>query len=322
MPVYAGTVWDGGGVTTNVNTANNWDDNVNPAFDGTQAVTFGTGGTSATINANVSFLGLTFNRDNNFTVAAGAGNLTIGAGGINAAIPNATSRTYTISEGVVLGNDQTWTATNSGSGTATLIISGGISGVGRNLTVGGTGNMGISGVIGTGTGSLTKTGTDVLTLSGANTYTGATAVDGGTLSVNGSITSPVTVNSAGILGGSGTITGNITNSGTIAPGSGIDTLTITGNYTHNAGAVYQVEVNNAGQSDRLAISGTATFNGGAVSVLAGSGTYATSTNYTILTAGTVSGAFGSVTSNLAFLAPSLSYDPTNVYLMLTRNSTS
>src|SRR5215831_710056 len=47
------------------------------------------------------------------------------------------------------------------------------------------------------------------------------------------------------------------------------------------------------------------------------------TQYTILTAngaGGVGGTFSGVTSNLAFLDPSLSYDVHNVYLTMTRNS--
>ena len=47
------------------------------------------------------------------------------------------------------------------------------------------------------------------------------------------------------------------------------------------------------------------------------------TRYTILTAaGGVTGAFADVTSNLAFLDPSLSYDADNVYLRLARNDIS
>ena len=104
-----------------------------------------------------------------------------------------------------------------------------------------------------------------------------------------------------------------------APGDSIGTLTINGSYTQEAGSTYLVEVDAAGQSDKLAVTGTATLNGGTVSVLAESGTYALSTTYTILTAASISGQYASVTSNLAFLTPSLSYDATDVSLELTRN---
>ncbi|RYE28285.1 MAG: autotransporter domain-containing protein, partial [Hyphomicrobiales bacterium] len=81
--------------------------------------------------------------------------------------------------------------------------------------------------------------------------------------------------------------------------------------------------NAAGQGDRIVASGSATIAGGTVQVLAESGNYAASTNYTILTAsGGVSGSFSSVTSNLAFLTPSLAYDSQNVTLTMTRNDTS
>lgn len=173
----------------------------------------------------------------------------------------------------------------------------------------------------TGAGSLTKTGAGLLRLSGTNTYTGATFINAGSLIVDGSIASPVTMNAGGTLKGSGSITGNVSNFGTLAPGNSIGTLTVSGNYTHNPGAVYEAEVNAAGQSDLLIVTGTATLNGGTVSVLAAPGTYNATTNYTLLTAtGGVIGSFAGVTSNLAFLTPTLSYDANNVFLALDRNS--
>ncbi|MBA4418491.1 MAG: hypothetical protein C0392_11380 [Syntrophus sp. (in: bacteria)] len=130
-----------------------------------------------------------------------------------------------------------------------------------------------------------------------------------------------TLDNTGTLGGIGTIIGSFNNNGIIAPGnSSIGTMTITGDYNHNAGATYQVHVDAAGQSSKLNITGTATLNGGTVSVLAGSGIYSTSTTYTILTAGTVNGTFANAMSNLIFLTPSLNYDANNAYLILARNS--
>ena len=72
-----------------------------------------------------------------------------------------------------------------------------------------------------------------------------------------------------------------------------------------------------GQSDRVNVAGTATINGGTVQVVAAPGNYGTSTTYTILNAtGGVSGAYSGVSSNFAFLTPSLSYDANNVFLTL------
>jgi fibronectin-binding autotransporter adhesin len=65
--------------------------------------------------------------------------------------------------------------------------------------------------------------------------------------------------------------------------------------------------------------GIATLKGGTVSVLGDTGVYKEYTRYTILTADKVDGTFKGVETNLAFLAPSLSYDDKNAFLSLTRN---
>ena len=73
-----------------------------------------------------------------------------------------------------------------------------------------------------GGGSVTQSGAGNLILSNTNTYTGATTVNAGTLSVNGSIAgSNVTVNNGGMLGGIGTA-GSMTvaSGGTLIAGSG------------------------------------------------------------------------------------------------------
>ncbi|OJU06198.1 MAG: hypothetical protein BGN87_13100 [Rhizobiales bacterium 65-79] len=172
-----------------------------------------------------------------------------------------------------------------------------------------------------GTGALEQVaGTTILT-AGSGAFTGPTSISGGVLRVDGWIgNSAVTVN-GGIVGGTGTVGDLIVEpGGTIAPGNSIGTLNVAGDVGFSAGSTYQVEVNAAGQSDLIAASGAAGIKGGAVDVLAGSGNYAPSTQYTILTAdGGVNGTFDSVSSNFAFLAPTLTYDENNVYLELDRN---
>lgn len=72
-----------------------------------------------------------------------------------------------------------------------------------------------------------------------------------------------------------------------------------------------------GQNDRVNGDGTATINGASVQVLAAPCNYGTSTTYTILSAtGGVSGTYSGVTSNYAFLTPSLPYAPSKVFLTL------
>ena len=177
-----------------------------------------------------------------------------------------------------------------------------------------------------GTGGVVKNGTGTLNFTGTNTHTGALQVNAGAVAVNGTIASAVTVNSGASLGGTGTIANALTANagGVIAPGNSIGTLNVSGSLTFNAGSVFRVEADAAGASDRINVSGapgTATINGGTVDVQAGAGTYGPATLYTLVNAtGGVTGAFAAVTSNLAFLTPSLSYNANNVFLTLTRNA--
>jgi outer membrane autotransporter protein len=169
----------------------------------------------------------------------------------------------------------------------------------------------------TGSGGLAKQGLGTLNLTGNSTYTGGTAVLAGTLAINGSVAGNVAVGSAGTLGGNGTIAGSVINTGTLAPGNSIGLLTVNGSYTQMAGSTYQVEVNNTGQGDRINVGGAAAIQGGTVQVLAAAGSYANSTTYTILRAnGGVAGTYAGVSSNFAFLTPTLSYDANDVFLTL------
>ena len=167
-----------------------------------------------------------------------------------------------------------------------------------------------------GTGGMTLQGGGVLGITGNNTYTGPTTVTGSGLVVNGSLASTVTLDANSAIGGTGSIGGLVSNGAMLAPGNSIGTLTVTGNFAQNGGT-YVVEANPQGQSDRVNVGGTATINGATVQLVAASGSYGNSTTYTILNAtGGVTGTYTGVSSNFAFLTPSLSYNANNVFLTL------
>jgi autotransporter-associated beta strand protein len=104
----------------------------------------------------------------------------------------------------------------------------------------------------------------LFTLSGANTYTGATTVNSGTLAINGKITSPTTVNSGATLQGTGAIDGDVVNEGIVSPGNSIGTLTAR-NFAQRAGATLLIEVNGS-DSDLLSITGAVSDLNGKVTI--------------------------------------------------------
>ncbi|MGE0255636.1 MAG: autotransporter domain-containing protein [Alphaproteobacteria bacterium] len=177
-------------------------------------------------------------------------------------------------------------------------------------------------IIITGGTAVNHVGTGTTILDGVHSYTGATTISSGTLRIDGTIVSPVTVGAAGTLGGTGSILNDVLVDGRLAPGASIGTLTVTGNLTFGAGSTYAVEVDADGLADRTDVTGTATLTDGTVRVIPLPGSYATQTDYVILTAtDPIATTFAGVTSNSAFLDGQLIYGANGVTLRLVRNAT-
>jgi fibronectin-binding autotransporter adhesin len=174
-----------------------------------------------------------------------------------------------------------------------------------------------------GNGAVSQqSGTTILTADSSG-FAGTTSLLGGTLLVNGNLGGTLAVGTGATLGGSGTVGQTTVNAGGIlSPGNSIGSLTVNGNLDIAANSIFVVEADPNGAADIVNVTRTATIAGGTVQVIAGSGNFAAMTDYTILSAaGGITGTFADVTSNLAFLVPTLSYDPDDVVLTLTRNTT-
>ncbi|TBY71966.1 autotransporter domain-containing protein [Rhizobium leguminosarum bv. viciae] len=187
------------------------------------------------------------------------------------------------------------------------------------LTVGGDDSSSTFGGSITGDGSLVKTGSGLFQLTGNSTYTGDTDVLDGTLSVNGSLTGAVNIGSGARLQGTGNVgTTSLAASSVLAPGNSIGTLTVTGDLNFDPTSLFEVEINSTGLSDRVDVTGTAFLNGAKVQTILWDPalSYVNGQSYTIVSAGAVSGTFGDLEIDSAFLKSFLSYSATDVTLTL------
>ncbi len=210
----------------------------------------GDGGTSGSIAGDVLNNGtLAFDRSDAQTFSgtiSGSGTVNqIGSGTTVLTGSNSYSSGTTISTGTLqLGNGGT-----SGSILGDVVNN-------ATLAFNRLNSMNFAGTI-SGSGEIHQVGSGLTNLTGDSSgFTGTTTVDAGTLAVNGSLCGDVNVLAGGRLQGIGTVC-DTNNTGTIAPGNSIGTLTVAGNYTGNGGTL-EIETElggDASPTDRLVVTG-------------------------------------------------------------------
>jgi len=213
----------------------------------TNQMSLGSGWSTPTLDiVGASRMDITGNKKKAFTWAMGDAALAGDGGSINF---NVAAGTGSANVTLELG-----TITKSGGGTFTINKDAAnptqyrLGGSGDNLdinTVAADDAISISALLDPSS-AVTKTGSGTLTLSADNNYSGATAVNGGTLLINGDQTlamGAVTVADGGTLGGTGTIGGavDVEGNGILSPGASIGTLS-TGSVAMGNGAIYQFDI--------------------------------------------------------------------------------
>ncbi len=193
------------------------------------------------------------------------------------------------------------TGTLTGANGATLNLAGAGSVALSQIVVNNADNFIITGGI-SGSQDVIKSGNGMLVLNGTNTYTGTTQLLAGQLQIgdathtSAAVAGNVSVASNTTLSGHGVINGNLSISGgTVAPGGSIGTLSVTGNFTADASTNVQIEISPS-EASLLQINGTASLNGGDLTLDFDAGSYNTKT-FNIITANSITGTFNNVIKN-------------------------
>jgi len=147
---------------------------------------------------------------------------------------------------------------------------------------------------------------------------GAEVLDGATLFNMGSIAGDAIVREGGRYGGQGEVR-NLYVDGTLQVSERLGAPRIKGDLIFTEGATLSYGVTATGKPPTIIVEGIAALENASLEVAALPGNYPDSSDYTVLKAGLVEGKFGSVTSNLAYMTPKLSYSKTDVVLNYARN---
>jgi fibronectin-binding autotransporter adhesin len=212
--------WGGNATASSWTVGGNWSSAVVPSAVG-RSVAFGNSGSNATadlLGAASTVGNIEFNGDVSTTIQSTAGtpsNFTLDYGTINTTRMTVNAGSHTIAGSVPLYLKRNLNVMVAGANDQLAI----------NGSIAADPSMGLT---------LTSGSVGTLVLGGANTYTGATNVNAGTLIINGSTSnaSAVTVGLNGTLGGTGTVGGNTTISGIHSPGNSPGIQTFTGNLSY------------------------------------------------------------------------------------------
>ena len=246
------------------------------------------------------------------TSALGSGPLALNGGTLKAAVG-----------GGSLANAVSLNANTTIAGSDALTIGGAVTLNGFNtLAFTNTARTTISGRIGESTPSiLIKQGGGELELTGANTYTGGTFIQSGTVRINNSTGSAfgvgaVTVASGATLTGAGSISGAVQMNGTWAPGNSPGFVTVDSNVVLNGildmelGGLLRATSGTGGSGyyDAINVTNALTLGGTLNVVLYDTFVPTYGDTFTLLQAGAISGDFGTV--NYPALSGGLSWERT------------
>lgn len=145
----------------------------------------------------------------------------------------------------------------------------------------------------TGSHGVTKDGSGTVVFSTAKSYSGATSVTAGTLTVNSTLaSSAVGVGGGGTLQGSGVVVNGVTVAGTLAPGNNsAGTLTV-GSASFAGGGTLAVEIDGSA-GDQLVATGALNLGGASLSIALLGGGW-TQPSYVIAQGAPLTGTFASV----------------------------
>ncbi|MBK5000965.1 autotransporter domain-containing protein [Pseudomonas sp. S31] len=183
-----------------------------------------------------------------------------------------------------------------------------------SVTLNGTGNFGNSANFETlqvSGGSWTLTSIDDFSEGGV-VNAGATLVN------QGSILGQMLVEQGATYAGGGSV-GGLQVDGTLLTNTGLGVAKVQGDLSFGKGSTLVYGVNADGSSAPISVAGSANLDGATLRIQPTPGQYPWQSQYTVLTAAAVNGSFAQVTSDYAFLTPTLSYAATSVELAYNRN---